>query len=61
MKMANKYVLNKSESIGGKAFLDGDLLCECPFDKELESDLYNAWVFGYKSEEKFWYGVKNAG
>ena len=35
--MANKYVLNKSESMGGKAFLDGYLLCECPFDKESES------------------------
>ncbi len=60
MKMANKYALEKSESMGGKAFLDGDLICECPFNKESESDLYNAWMFGYKCEEKFWYGEKHA-
>lgn len=59
MKMANKYALEKSESMGGKAFLDGDLIDECPFDKKLESSLYESWVFGYKCEEKFWHNAKN--
>lgn len=45
--------LEKAENLGAKAYREGDVKDDCPFDEETQYRLYDAWRFGFITEKKY--------
>ena len=51
-------ILEDAENMGAEAYRNGGDRQDCPFNKETEYRLYDAWGFGYITEKKYWESKK---
>jgi len=53
----SEYSLDEAEGMGRKAYASGHSIEDCPFSKDSEYRLYDAWSFGFREEEKYYQAV----